>query len=221
MGTYSPGAPGRYVPDLAVTLATPPGTTTAGRALMRGVPPLSMRFFLPIALLAAVALAGCREGEGAGAANAFRLIEVHDVQELTDGLDSLTARAVVVNVWATWCGPCIAEFPEFIRYDGAMEDQLVEVRFLSVDDPTVRPRVIEFLRQRGWEEPSYLAMNQDVVQGLTFAAQTVWDGSIPMTFVLVGGKVQDMWIGNTTYELLASRVDRVLAAPPPAQAATL
>ncbi len=64
-------------------------------------------------------------------------------------------------------------------------------------------------------------MNQDVVQGLAFAAQTVWDGSIPMTFILVGGKVQDMWIGNTTYQLLAARVDRVLAAPPPAQAASL
>jgi thiol-disulfide isomerase/thioredoxin len=180
-----------------------------------------MRLVLPITLLSVLMLSGCRAGGGTATTNSFRLIEVEDVEQLTDGLDSLTARAVVVNVWATWCGPCIAEFPEFIRYDGAMEDQLVEVRFLSVDDPSIRPRVIDFLQKRGWEEPSYLAMNQDVVQGLAFAAQTVWDGSIPMTFILVDGKVKDMWVGNTTYQLLASRVDRVLAAPPPVQAATL
>jgi thiol-disulfide isomerase/thioredoxin len=181
-----------------------------------------MRQILPIAaLLVFLAIGGCRTGAAPTDANSFRLVHVEDVQQLTDGLDSLAARAVVVNVWATWCGPCIQEFPEFIRYDGAMEDQLVEVRFLSVDDPSIRPRVVEFLRQRGWEEPSYLAMNQDVVQGLAFAAQTMWDGSIPMTFILTDGKVRDMWIGSTTYQLLSARVDRVLAAPPPLEAASL
>jgi hypothetical protein len=64
-------------------------------------------------------------------------------------------------------------------------------------------------------------MNQDVVQGLAFAAHTVWDGSIPMTFILADGKVQDMWIGSTTYQLLSARVDRVLAAPPALEAASL
>jgi thiol-disulfide isomerase/thioredoxin len=180
-----------------------------------------MRLLLPVVLVAATVLGGCRPASGPAAAHSFRLVHVEDVQQLTDGLDSLAARAVVVNVWATWCGPCIQEFPEFIRYDGAMEDQLVEVRFLSVDDPSIRPRVVEFLRQRGWDEPSYLAMNQDVVQGLAFAAHTVWDGSIPMTFILADGKVQDMWIGSTTYQLLSARVDRVLAAPPALEAASL
>jgi thiol-disulfide isomerase/thioredoxin len=174
-----------------------------------------------IALVAVLSLAACGPGSAPAAPNAFRLIEVDDVEQLTRGLDSLDARAVVVNVWATWCGPCIVEFPEFVRYDAAMEEQGVQVRFLSVDDPSIRPRVVQFLQERGWDEPSYLAMSQDVVQGLSFAAHTIWDGSIPVTFVLVDGKVRDMWIGTTTYQLLAARVDRLLAAPPAEQAASL
>jgi hypothetical protein len=102
-----------------------------------------------------------------------------------------------------------------------MSAQGVQVRFLSVDDPAVRPRIVQFLRERGWSEPSYLALSQDVVQGLSFGAHTIWDGSIPTTFVLVDGKVRDMWVGTTTYQLLAARVDRVLAPLPAEQAASL
>jgi thiol-disulfide isomerase/thioredoxin len=181
-----------------------------------------MRSLALFPAVAAVLLgAGCGPASEPASASAFRLINVSDVEELTDQLETAEARAVVVNVWATWCGPCIVEFPEFIRYDTEMEDEGVQVRFLSVDDPGIRPRVVQFLRERGWNEPSYLAMNQDVVQGLSFAAHTIWDGSIPVTFVLVDGKVRDMWVGTTTYQLLAARVDRVLAAPPAEQAASL
>jgi thiol-disulfide isomerase/thioredoxin len=178
--------------------------------------------YVPSFLAAAVLLAapGCGPASAPAATDAFRLVDVDDVEQLVQRLDSLESRAVVVNVWATWCGPCIVEFPEFMRYDAEMEEAGVEVRFVSVDDPAIRPRVIQFLQQRGWDEPSYLATSQDVVQGLAFAAHTIWDGSIPTTFVLVDGKVRDMWVGTTTYQLLASRVDRVLA-PPAEQAASL
>jgi len=165
-----------------------------------------------LTLLAVVAF-GCRPSAPAPTGG-FRLTPVADAEQLVGSLDSLAARAVVVNVWATWCGPCIVEFPEFIRYDGAMEDQLVEVRFLSVDDPSIRPRVVQFLRARGWDEPAYLATSQDVVEGLAFAARTMWDGSIPTTFIVTDGKVRDMWVGTTTYRMLAARVDAVLAVPP-------
>jgi thiol-disulfide isomerase/thioredoxin len=174
-----------------------------------------------VALAAVIASGGCGRTSAPASPDAFRLLDVADVEELTTHLDSLEARAVVVNVWATWCGPCIVEFPEFMRFDTEMAEQGVEVRFLSVDDPAIRPRVVQFLRQRGWNEPSYLALSQDVVQGLSFGAHTIWDGSIPTTFVLVDGKVRDMWVGTTTYQLLAARVDRVLAPPPAEQAASL
>jgi thiol-disulfide isomerase/thioredoxin len=180
-----------------------------------------MRILTASLMLGAMLVAGCETGPAPPAAGGLRLVEVDDAEELVQALDSLTARAVVVNVWATWCGPCIVEFPEFIRYDGAMEDELVEVRFLSVDDPEVRARVVQFLQQRGWEETAYLATSQDVVEGLAFAARTMWDGSIPTTFILTDGKVRDMWVGTTTYGMLAARVDRVLGAPPADEAAEL
>ncbi len=170
-----------------------------------------MRFFFLLALCA-VLLGGCQTG-GADAAG-LRLLDVETADDLMAEFDGLGARAVVVNVWATWCGPCIVEFPEFVRYDDAMEGRGVEVRFLSVDDPEIRDRVVAFLEERGWDEPAYLAQSQRVVQGLAMAGNSMWDGSIPISFILVDGKVRDGWIGATTYDLLAARVDRVLAAAP-------
>jgi thiol-disulfide isomerase/thioredoxin len=174
---------------------------------------------LALLALPLVLLAGCRDGGGASTGG-FRLIDVADVDRLAAGLDSTGARAVVVNVWATWCGPCIVEFPEFIRYDRTMDGEQVEVRFLSVDDPSVRPRVVQFLQERGWDEPAYLATSQDVVPGLFRGTGDFWDGSIPTSFIFVDGKVRDVWVGSTTYDLLAARVDRALAAPPADAAAS-
>jgi len=172
-----------------------------------------------LALGALVFLAGCRPSAPA-TPTGLSLTDVAEYDALLEDLGGLDARAVVVNVWATWCGPCIAEFPELIRYDEAMEGRGVEVRFLSVDDPTIRPDVMAFLEQRNWDEPSYLAMSQNVVDGLATAANWQWDGSIPISFIVADGQVRDAWIGATTYDLIAARVDRVLAAAPAGETAS-
>jgi thiol-disulfide isomerase/thioredoxin len=179
---------------------------------------------LPLVLVGLLAGAGCRsDGAGADAAaeaDGFQLVDVADYDALAERLDALGARAVVLNVWATWCGPCIAEFPELIRYDNAMDGEGVEVRFLSVDDPGERDRVLAFLREREWDEASYLAQTGDIVQPLSFAAGGPWDGSIPITFVLdADGIVRASWLGARPYDFVAAQVDRVLAAPPADQAA--
>lgn len=42
-------------------------------------------------------------------------------------------KIVLLNFWATWCTPCIAEFPQFIRLAQAMPDDLV-ILAVSIDD---------------------------------------------------------------------------------------
>jgi len=49
-------------------------------------------------------------------------------------LSELRGKTVVLNFWASWCGPCIAETPSLVAMSRRMKDQNVVVLAVSVDD---------------------------------------------------------------------------------------
>ena len=58
--------------------------------------------------------------------------------------DDFRGRPLLVNVWASWCGPCIKEMPELDRFAGTQGDAGVQVLGLALDDPQA---VREFLQR--------------------------------------------------------------------------
>jgi cytochrome c biogenesis protein CcmG, thiol:disulfide interchange protein DsbE len=67
-------------------------------------------------------------------------------------LGALRGHPIVVNKWASWCGPCRAEFPIFARAAETMED---EVAFLGVDSLDNLDDATEFLDERPLPYPSF------------------------------------------------------------------
>lgn len=67
-------------------------------------------------------------------------------------LAALRGHPVVVNKWASWCGPCRAEFPVF-QHVAARRG--TRVAFLGVDGTDTRPAASAFLRQYPLPYPSY------------------------------------------------------------------
>ncbi len=138
--------------------------------------------------------------------------------ELVEALDALEAETVVLNVWATWCGPCIVEFPHFVRFAAEQADARggsatggTHVRFVSTDAVRDTALVTEFLERQNVAEPSFHHVGPgDIVQQLApFAG-----GAIPVTMILDGrGIVRDTHIGTMTYEELTAAVDAVRAMP--------
>src|SRR5690606_23622229 len=120
--------------------------------------------------------------------------------------------AVVLNVWATWCGPCRVEFPEFVRYSRDKAGEGVAVRFLSVDESGDLARVQQFLVEHGVSGRTYLtAEGTDIVAAL--AAPNRWAYGIPVTLIYgPDGELRDFWEGTVNYDFLDAKVQRVLAA---------
>ncbi|MCZ6670720.1 MAG: TlpA disulfide reductase family protein, partial [Acidobacteria bacterium] len=61
----------------------------------------------------------------------------------------------LVNVWATWCKPCLEEMPDLLRLGKEYRDRGMKVILVSGDFDTQMPAVIEFLERQGVDFPSY------------------------------------------------------------------
>ena len=114
-------------------------------------------------------------------------LDVAGVQALVKNAGNKKLR--LINVWATWCGPCIIEYPEFIalqRMYGARDFEFVS---LSADKPEQEGKVLEFLQKKSSAVPNYL-FGLDDKYALIEAVDKDWNGALPYTLLVEpGGKV--------------------------------
>ena len=124
------------------------------------------------------------------------LASLHDQScELLDGgpaaykerLASLKGHPVVVNQWASWCGPCRAEFPHFQKLSVSLGKK---VAFMGVDTMDNDEDAADFLEKYPISYPSYKDGDGKVSQvfnGVGPLPKTVfYDASGKLTFVHVG-----------------------------------
>ena len=78
----------------------------------------------------------------AGPAPATRFL---DAQGKSVGLADFRGKVVVINTWATWCGPCVLEMPTLAKLATEYQGQPVEVIALSIDGPREADKAAAFI----------------------------------------------------------------------------
>lgn len=63
--------------------------------------------------------------------------EIKDLEGKTFNLESKKGKVVLINLWATWCGPCRAEMPHLVEMQNKYKDKDFEILGLNVDDEPV------------------------------------------------------------------------------------
>ena len=119
------------------------------------------------------------------------------------------AKAVLVNMWATWCGPCREEFPGLVRVAHKYQGQGLKVMLVSADDKSDLAAVKKFLAAQGVDFPAYLKAEKDepFIDGM----DKRWTGALPATFLYDGtGKLRDFWEGSATFSAFEQKVVEVL-----------
>lgn len=151
-----------------------------GLALLLGVGAFAMRDELfPVAVGAQAPEFEARAVDGSGT-----------VRTLAD----YRGKVLVLNIWATWCAPCIYEMPSFARLRKAVPDSDLAIVAVSIDEIVGADSVNAFAKNLG--------VNFDVLlDSTTRVARTYQVTGYPETFVIArDGTIRKKWIGPLEWD---------------------
>jgi thiol-disulfide isomerase/thioredoxin len=129
-------------------------------------------------------------------------------------LSELRGKPVVLNFWATWCGPCNAEMPMLVDLEKRYAGRGVTFIGASLDDAKTKSKIPAFLAEYNIAFPVWYGATADDLD------QFKLGGAVPSTvFLDAEGHVVARIIGQARPEEVTARVewllgDRTGSAPP-------
>jgi len=116
-------------------------------------------------------------------------LDAIDLQGVKAVLKNDTDKLRLVNIWATHCGPCVAEFPEFVTMNRMYRRRDFEMVSISVDGAAKRANVLSFLKDKQASFKNYLYDGSDIYAFIETVDKD-WPGAIPYTLLIKpGGEV--------------------------------
>ena len=94
-----------------------------------------------------------------------------------------TGKFLLLNFWATWCAPCVAEFPELQRLLQMYRKRPFDVVTVSINTPDEKNLVHNFLREQHAITKNLLFNFNDPADGIA-AFGNDWSGGVPFTVLL-------------------------------------
>lgn len=149
------------------------------------------------------------------------LLEKVDLAAVKTLASNNSNRLRLINVWATWCAPCVQEFPELVQLSRWLANRDFELVTLSVDDLADADKAFAFLekqravpsnrlqrllKKEGRVATNFIFTGTDL-DALAEALDPKWPGPVPYTLVVApGGRV----VFRQTGQLEFDEVRRVL-----------
>jgi thiol-disulfide isomerase/thioredoxin len=139
---------------------------------------------------------------------------------LLDGTDwdspSARGEVLVINVWGSWCAPCVAEAPDLQKVWSELEAENAPVQFMGINFREDPARGAAFEKKAGITYPSLSDESGVTILALQGKAPTV-----PTTLVLDrDGRIAARVNGPVSASTLRGLVDDVVAGASPADAAS-
>lgn len=149
---------------------------------------------------------GCSTKWSEKQADARRSLEKWDAEPVTlesidlEGVAKLakneTDKLTVVNLWATWCGPCVTELPELVTMNRMYRSRKFRLVTISLDDPSKKDEALKVLQEKHVAAKNYVLSTSDR-DAFADALDKEWPGPVPYTLIIApGGEVVYRHVGE-------------------------
>lgn len=126
--------------------------------------------------------------------------------------DGDNQKPLLVNFWATWCGPCVEEFPDLVKINNDYNGKIDFITITLDDLDDINTGVPKFLKKMNATMPTYLLKTDDEGSAIS-AVYKDWQGGLPFTIFYDGkGAMIYNRQGKVVIETLRSEIDKIVPA---------
>jgi len=131
--------------------------------------------------------------------------------QLTYWKNNTSDTVYVLNFWATWCGPCVAELPEFEKLNENYKDKNVQVVLISTDfKRNLENEVKSFVEEKKLKS-RVVFLNEPRANDYINLVNPDWSGAIPATLIIANNKgYQRFFEKKLSYEELEAAIKAAL-----------
>jgi thiol-disulfide isomerase/thioredoxin len=113
-------------------------------------------------------------------------LEEIDQDGIRNEIQNNSDKLKLINIWATWCGPCVIEFPDFVTIDRMYRGRDFEFVSISADKLQNKEKAFKFLQKKEASNRN-LIFNGDNSYDLIEAVDKDWQGALPYTMLVAPG----------------------------------
>lgn len=110
-------------------------------------------------------------------------VEAADAAALTALRAGGSGKVRMIHVWATWCGPCVAEFPEIVETNLRFRGREFELITVAAESPAMRDKVLAFLQKHHASTRNLIFGDADKYKMIE-AIDPAWSGALPYTLIV-------------------------------------
>jgi thiol-disulfide isomerase/thioredoxin len=140
------------------------------------------------------------------------VVTLNKISDLDAIRNANAGKVLLVNLWASWCKPCVEEFPHLVKLYNDYKVENFELILISLDfKEEIDSKVIPFLKKNNIDFPTYYIDAKNNVEDIINYFDKKWEGAIPATFIYDrNNKMVETVIGGHNYSFFETLIRKIL-----------